>query len=388
MAKQQIDQHAFLSQAGIDQELTPDCLRLLTAAVGLLEQKSAESGVLSTSTLFLAAVEWGLMNGDFPPAPEGIRRMARLLLADDREPYDQILSEFFRSPPPVIHLEMDQDSYSPFELSPNFSRAYRNVADVSEEAISASDLLISVLRHADSPDYTGQWFTERLKQLGVRPGRLRDALRGEPPEAASDAVWLCQYRRSEMRTLENRLKPGVRERWRTHPFNPDEIDVEMTEGDEVVLWRTIDEVKPENGEKSRGGIVGWGNIYQTPNASDSKKLMIELTAVFPDRPIPRDEVLSELGQGDTNWPGQVSLKRLDENEAKIFRGFQSDREAEPGQGTTPHPQDFHQTDLASDRAETNIDRLGRAPLAFTLAHHINRIWSEQTRFEKKRRIAG
>ena len=83
-----------------------------------------------------------------------------------------------------------------------------------------------------------------------------------PANNTGDAtnIWLCQYRRSEMKTLESRLKPGQFATWRIHPYSADRLLDEMKTGDEAVLWRTIDEVTPDNDERSRGGIVAWGEV--------------------------------------------------------------------------------------------------------------------------------
>ncbi len=190
-------------------------------------------------------------------------------------------------------------------------------------------------------------------------------------------IWLCQYRRSEMKTLEQRMAPGLEERWRIHPYSPIEIEENVTTGDVVAFWRTVDKVKHQGKPKSRGGIVGWGKIQIKPNDFVDEQISIQLSHAFPDNPIPRDHILRLLGREGSNWPGERSLKLLNRDEAAVFQQFML---TDDGQ---PIVQEFHETQLASDRAETTRDLLGRAPLAFTIAHHINRIWTEQTKPAQK-----
>ncbi len=189
----------------------------------------------------------------------------------------------------------------------------------------------------------------------------------------TQAIWLCQYRRSEMPTLEDRLEPGIEESWRTNGAPSEVLEAQMTVGDRVALWRTVDEKKPEGKKKSRGGIVGWGTIQSTAPANEEGRIFVRVNHAFADEPIRRDEILDALGRAGETWPGHLSLKLLDDDEATVFKRFLPDDTKE-----------FHETKLASDRAETTRDLLDRAPLAFTLAHRINRIWSDQILLEDAR----
>ncbi len=173
--------------AGIDADITTDGEGLLAAAVALLPQKRAENDVLSTSTLFLAAVEWGLGRAGVREPPKPLASLAHALVSSREGPYDELRTEFFQTNPPTIKLEIGGEEIPSFDLSSNFKQAYRDAA--AEGSVTATALVRSLLRHAASPAYTGTWFRDRLEKLEVSPSLLEmTLLPGASTHAASD-LW-------------------------------------------------------------------------------------------------------------------------------------------------------------------------------------------------------
>jgi len=366
--------------------------------VSLLRGKQDHNDVLSTTTIFIAAVEWGRLAEAEPRAPAPLVGLAKLVTSTNNDGYEVLKHEFFGETVPSISFVLTEETlHTGLRLSDTVTNVWDEIlsrARKSDRLVTAMDLMLGLFGDASAPGFASVYFGKRLSLLEVSPTQIAEVLKGNQsagsetealeetevgPTAPSDEtpIWLCQYRRSEERTLESRLAPGVNVDWRINPYKARDLQSQMNSGDTVVLWRAIDKTKPEGEEKSRGGIVGWGKIERVPAEGGAEGITFTVTDAFQHEPLPRDDVLQALGQPGKNWPGQRSLKRLDAAEARVFRAYQPT----PQQPEFGEVQERHQTELASDRAETTRDLLGRAPLAFTLAHHINRIWEEQTRSE-------
>lgn len=156
-------------------------------------------------------------------------------------------------------------------------------------------------------------------------------------------VWLVQYKHAQDREFEQRLVPGLREKWQIHPFKPNGITRDAEEGDLVVIWRTKDDEDPEGREADDGGVIGWGRVRLADRAPDDDHLPFDVTHAFPMAPIPRQEIIGALKENATkpnNWPGQVSLRKLPQAEAVVFQEFRS-------QETLPEPPQSQWHPLAS-----------------------------------------
>ena len=150
-------------------------------------------------------------------------------------------------------------------------------------------------------------------------------------------VWLVQYRHEQDRAFERNLEPGALVSWRINPFKPATIAREAQEGDLVVIWRTKDNTDPEDRELDDGGIIGWGRVDLAARAADSDQLAFVVTHAFPRAPTPRKNIIEALSlEVDVAnfWPGQVALKRLNDQEATIIEGF---RPADPPDEPMWHP---------------------------------------------------
>jgi len=143
-------------------------------------------------------------------------------------------------------------------------------------------------------------------------------------EAVHMTVWLVQYRDEKERSLEQRLQPGLLEMWRINPYAPERITREAQEDDLVVIWRAKEKTKPAHRQRNGGGIVGWGRLRLAPRLQKQPNIYFEVTHAFPKSPIPRNQVLADLGKhglSSGQWPGPVSLKRLNGPEEQVIRRF-------------------------------------------------------------------
>ena len=77
----------------------------------------------------------------------------------------------------------------------------------------------------------------------------------------------------------------------------------------------------------------------------------------------------------SSWPQANSLRKLKDEERRAFLGL-----------VLPPPPPTSDTEFASDEPRLEFDTLNRAPLAFTMAHKINEIWTEQN-VERQHRYA-
>ena len=137
-------------------------------------------------------------------------------------------------------------------------------------------------------------------------------------------VWLVQYRYETDRAFEMNLKPGTLQVWRINPFKAATITREAQDSDLVVIWRTKDDVEPAHREQDDGGIIGWGRVALKGRLPEDEEIPFVVTHAFPDRPTPRQDVIAALSQEvdvANFWPGQVALKRLNDQEATVIEGF-------------------------------------------------------------------
>ncbi|MEO1224978.1 MAG: P-loop NTPase fold protein [Pseudomonadota bacterium] len=195
-------------------------------------------------------------------------------------------------------------------------------------------------------------------------GALFDSVADDP---SVPVIWLCRYRRDEEGSLEGRLKPGKEETWPISSVKTDDLLQTMAEGDIVALWRTVDKNFDPTDATTRGGIVGWARITGWSDDGDQRLVKFKVRQLFRRKPISRDQVLIRLNRQGTTWPELPSFKKLTKEEAHVFDQYM-----------TRQSRESQTTGLSSDKAESTRDLLGRAPLASVLAHHINRIWTEQT----------
>lgn len=350
--------HIF-PQARVDISSSQECIDLFTIAFGLLQQKRAEKNTLSSSTLFYAAVEWGLAPRIEREAPTKLIQFANAVNASYGDQYRQHRQAYFQPDHPRVFLNPEHVDSKGFRITQSIASTLSSASSIGH--LTSQRVLYNLLTNLESGAYRSGPFKGLIEFLGAPTSDLTALLRSTP-------IWLCQYRRSE-NTFEQQLEVGLLESWQINPKRPDYLAREMRNGDLIVFWRTLDKVNPKHGKRSDGGIVGWGRIENESNKAQHSKVYFEVTHAFPQEPIRRAEVLDETGWAK-NWPGEVSLKHLTIDEEQRFRQFAPKEDAAGSD-------EYHQTDLSSDRAETDRDLLDRAPLAFTVAHHINRIWTEQ-----------
>ena len=199
-------------------------------------------------------------------------------------------------------------------------------------------------------------------------------------------IWLCQYSREQMRTLEQRAKPGDVEPWRINNVRSVIIENEMEPGDTVVFWRTVDKVKGKRSEKSRGGIVGWGRINDG-EYFDGRLIKIHITHWFPNEPVQRDKVIEALAIASSSptdpkkipqnlklFPGQTALRQLVGTEYQVFKRYINKRGSMLGEETS-NP-DFEIATSSHGDAPTANDDLGRRPFARGLVDQIKSMMAD------------
>ena len=180
-------------KVGIEAKLSPDAQMLFAAAVSLLPQKAAEREILSSSTLFLAAVEWGRKRTEEFPPPTSLVGLADTVvrIAGEKE-YQVLLSEFFGSSPPALQFQLSETDRPQFSVSGNVRASFNALPPDAAATVTADDLVLALLQHVGSADYQGTWFSKRLKTLGLEPSILEMALLpGVTTHAASD-LWTIE----------------------------------------------------------------------------------------------------------------------------------------------------------------------------------------------------
>ncbi len=365
------------SLAGISAEFSEDAHQLLAFAVNSMKRKRVAQETLSSSTLLFAAIAWGGLQDSRPLPPDPLARLAQLLIRESAERLDAMMSVFFAERDMRADPAIEEAAEQTFTLSGNLAGAIKQYATNADGPVTAADLVLWVLFTVRDGPYKGEGVPKRLEALGQTAEGLIAVLlgTGEEQQARSQVMWLCQYRRSKDPTVEEELRRGTREfTWNVFPCNVKKPEERANAGDLAVLWRTTDEVRPPEGEKSRGGIVGWGHVRGVSWIDDGPSLDITLVYVDPDDVVGRDDVRRKLGNTPENWPDQVSLRLLTDDEAAVFLKIAEERGVANWQSSQTKA---YETPLSSDRPETLNDTLGRAPLAFALAHHVNRIWTEQ-----------
>ena len=143
-------------------------------------------------------------------------------------------------------------------------------------------------------------------------------------------VWLVQYRHEKGRSLEKRLAAGSVERWPSKPYGAARISREAEENDLVVIWRTIDQGRPDNRPPDNGGIVGWGRLRLERRLQSQPEIYFETTHAFAESPVPRHEVIAALREGggvSNNWPGPYGLLRLHSEDESVVRQFYPNEES-------------------------------------------------------------
>lgn len=170
-------------QAGIDAEFSPDAENLLSAAVALLPQKEAESEVLSTTTLFLTAIEWGLSNVYVPEAPKPLTGLAQALVSLSEGRYEHLRSDFFGVRRPIISFEVAESEGRSFSLSDNVRQAVKDAAAAATGPVSAVDLVRSVLSQ------TQNRLSDRLAEMELSASVLETALLPGAATHAANDLW-------------------------------------------------------------------------------------------------------------------------------------------------------------------------------------------------------
>ena len=117
-------------RVGITKTVDSDLKLLLVAAVSLLDQKSSETDVLSSSTVFLAAVEWGGNREIGIDAPPDVRALADAVRTDAAA-YEQLLKQMFRSVPVRLSFDARGFHVPTFDVSDNLRRAFREAERTS-----------------------------------------------------------------------------------------------------------------------------------------------------------------------------------------------------------------------------------------------------------------
>lgn len=176
-----------LRQAELSKPIDSDLELLLTGAVSMLADKRSETQVLSSSTVFLAAVEWGRSPDSQIEAPSEIRNLASAVTAN-QEAYEALVVSVFRGRP--LHFSLDpQDMGAPkYTISDNLLRAFRQAQRTDERSVSARGLIRETLRIAASPDGEPSRLINRLHRLGLKPEGLEATLAGEVGEPSSGAA--------------------------------------------------------------------------------------------------------------------------------------------------------------------------------------------------------
>lgn len=166
------------AQAGLSDRLTIDCERLIEMAVGILDQKQAMNDELSTTTIFLTAVEWSLSSEVDHSPPLGLARMTQVLRASGGGRLDTIRREFFHTVPPGVDFDLGRSVNHDFEVTTNLLNALKDAAQSTIGQVSAVDVLLSLLNHVGSANYTGNSFNKRFEgvvayrdlEVALRPG--------------------------------------------------------------------------------------------------------------------------------------------------------------------------------------------------------------------------
>lgn len=380
----------------------------LVAARSLCEQKSSEQRIISSSTLFFAAVEWGLSAHPDRLPPASFINLAQMIHRYAWTAYQRQREAFFANAAPTINFATSH------EAGPSRSVAGA-LATLSQPDPSAEDIIWAVLLTVGDPNHRGGPFHRRFGRLETLvfddyPAALLRKTPDDPLRSSIklrnrltyQSMWLCQYRRTNGVSLDHQLVPGQIIEWRKLPKEArdaahDEVDANM-----VAVWRTVDGSEYTEGPPSRGGIVGWGEIITSdlaetdaqpfevaseeavvdsesadaeeaafPESQGDTFFRIRIVHAFPDTPIPRDRILSLLGQAKAAWPYRTSFARLNEPVQALFARLVS---FEPSP-TSAEPYDLKR--IIPDNPETTCDHLGRGALAFAIATLINRVWDEQ-----------
>ena len=143
----------------------------------------------------------------------------------------------------------------------------------------------------------------------------------------------------------------------------------MRPGDPVVYWRTTK--GPGN-----GGVIGTGNIAAIERQTDEhgmERVPTKVVEIYADTPLSREDVIDATGLKPDHW--RFSLYRLPADVADKMDAHLLENER------TPLFVDNERTDLGVlyDKAETDVDHLGRADLALLLAIKLNQAWDETNR---------
>ena len=116
----------------------------------------------------------------------------------------------------------------------------------------------------------------------------------------------------------------------------------------------------------------------------AKKLTQKELSLLAFEGVDRSSVISAIETGKVRAPYEATVRALADvldfsnEDLAPFGAFLNNEETNDDGEAAPRMVETHDTDYVSDRPETDRDLLNRAPLAFTLAHNINKIWSAQT----------
>lgn len=309
------------------------------------------------------------------------------------ENYEALFSE--------VHPTLDPDTRLPEEIFDYFYRAQELVrTDLGKGAkdngdtlgampISSEMLVAAIIRKIWKSRSSDSSENSALVSLITRSGLsevewLLPVLGPHSPTLISYqrdlCLWLCQYRSNKMADLDKlEIPPEGPQVWRINGVSLRSKALARKE-QSIVFWRTVDNPYPDWREHNRGGVVGWGRIHDPATRTIEKEQLITLLIKdwYPNDILSgRDEVLRKL-QPKGEWPGQVSMLELDPVEIIYFTRL---RHAE-SQDNSIRPPDLISKlsvdhEIVDDRAETDVDLLARAPLAYGLSYHLNRMMDQQ-----------
>ncbi|HBU98910.1 KAP family P-loop NTPase fold protein [Thalassospira lucentensis] len=400
-----------------------DYLLRVAAAFSELKHGDETRGIISPTMILLSAIELGRADERPNPLPQGFINIGQEI--NDLPSLDQYHA-FMRQYidyDPMVGLEFSGDDQQEIlvagrKLKPlpkfidmsSLSSGLRSLAQQSSD-FPATDFLWNVIRSDDTSKAEYRNFLTMLDALAPitkrdlcaalirKTGRNARRKGLYAQRLTSRPIWMVQYRPSKTGTLRDRLESLPSEQWAISPFKPETLHERMQVDDLVAIWQSLDSGAFDS-TIARGGIIGWGKIEKLPDLSghDSKmhsteqkeaislsetttaqfeenvaknrstaRVTVKVLHAFPETLIGREKILELLGnEANQGWPGQFSLKQLDEDTGAIFASLFS---AGPEQKTSAH--------LASDRPETSRDALDRATLAFSLASAVNRIYDNQ-----------
>lgn len=163
-----------LEQSGVTASPTPNAQNLLTASVGLLPLKISKKDVLSVSTVFLAALQWGLDETPSVRPSREIVNLAQGVVAANRKGYEKLIASYFKETPSGLALEGNVSDLPDFRVSDTLSEALKQAVVEAEDGpfLSESSILQAVLLYIDSGEALKNQLQGRLQKLGLSAKEL------------------------------------------------------------------------------------------------------------------------------------------------------------------------------------------------------------------------